>query len=187
VVCQKLTGQRAVLNRISNTAEAQSIVERGIERAAKADSIDRLRVTEAEAAPAYWGAWAAQPVQFARRDAARVPKHWRTFGRRASLVTGNTRKAANPANAILNYLYAIAEAEARIAALAVGCDPGLGIMHADLRSRDSLACDLMEPVRPVVDAWALDLLESRTFRRSDFFETREGVCRIMPPEGNTGG
>ena len=66
-------------------------------------------------------------------------------------------------------------------ALAVGCDPGLGIMHADQRSRDSLACDLMEPVRPVVDAWMLDLLESRTFQRSDFFETREGVCRIMPP------
>jgi len=96
-------------------------------------------------------------------------------------VTGNPRKATNPANAILNYLYAIAEAESRIAALAVGCDPGLGITHADQKSRDSLACDLMEPVRPVVDAWVLDLLENRTFRRSDFFETREGVCRIMPP------
>jgi hypothetical protein len=54
-------------------------------------------------------------------------------------------------------------------------------MHADQRSRDSLACDLMEPVRPMVDAWVLDLLASRAFRRSDFFETREGVCRIMPP------
>jgi hypothetical protein len=54
-------------------------------------------------------------------------------------------------------------------------------MHADQKSRDSLACDLMEPVRPVVDAWVLDLLENRTFRRNDFFETREGVCRIMPP------
>jgi hypothetical protein len=99
----------------------------------------------------------------------------------ASLVTGASRKATNPANAILNYLYAIAEAEARLAALAVGCDPGLGIMHADQRARDSLACDLMEPVRPMVDAWVLDLLASRTFRRSDFFETREGVCRILPP------
>jgi len=96
-------------------------------------------------------------------------------------VTCNPRKATNPANAILNYLYAIVESEARIAALAVGCDPGIGVMHADRPYRDSLACDLMEPVRPVVDAWVLDLLESRTFRRSDFFENREGVCRIMPP------
>jgi hypothetical protein len=54
-------------------------------------------------------------------------------------------------------------------------------MHADRPYRDSLACDLMEPVRPVVDAWVLDLLESRVFRRNDFFENREGVCRIMPP------
>jgi hypothetical protein len=33
----------------------------------------------------------------------------------------------------------------------------------------------------VVAAWVIDLLENRTFRRSDFFETREGACRIMPP------
>jgi hypothetical protein len=54
-------------------------------------------------------------------------------------------------------------------------------MHADQRSRVSLACDLMEPVRPLIDSWVLDLLESQTFRRAVFFETRQGVCRIMPP------
>ena len=104
-----------------------------------------------------------------------------TFGRRVSLVTATPRKSTNPANAILNYLYAIVEAEARLAALAVGCDPGLGIMHADQGSRDSLALDLMEPVRSRVDGFVLDLLESRAFRKKDFFETRKGVCRIMPP------
>ncbi len=39
----------------------------------------------------------------------------------------------------------------------------------------------MEPVRPQVDGFVLDLLESRAFRKKDFFETRKGVCRIMPP------
>jgi hypothetical protein len=118
---------------------------------------------------------------FARNEAKKIPEHWQAFGHRASLVTGKPRKATNPANAILNYLYAIAEAEAKIAALAVGCDPGLGIMHADQGSRDSLALDLMEPVRPQVDGFVLDLLESRGFRKKDFFETRKGVCRVMPP------
>jgi CRISPR-associated endonuclease Cas1 len=177
----KLTGQRTLLDWLPNAEAAKSIVEGAIDRLDAASTIEHLRAVEAEAALAYWGAWARVPVQFARREAARIPAHWLTFGRRASLVTGTSRRATNPANAILNYLYAIAEAEARLAALAVGCDPGLGIMHADQRSRDSLACDLMEPVRPAVDAWVLDLLGSRTFRRSDFFETREGVCRIMPP------
>jgi hypothetical protein len=86
-----------------------------------------------------------------------------------------------PANAILNYLYAILEAEARIAALAVGADPLLAFLHSDQRNRDSLACDLMEPVRPKVDAFVLDLLASREFRKEDFFELRDGQCRLLPP------
>jgi CRISPR-associated endonuclease Cas1 len=177
----KLEGQRTVLDRLPDAEDASAALRSAAGRLDGAHTINQLRAIEAEGALAYWGAWAPVQVQFARRDAARIPAHWRSFGHRASLVTGASRKATNPANAILNYLYAIAEAEARLAALAVGCDPGLGIMHADQRARDSLACDLMEPVRPMVDAWVLDLLASRTFRRSDFFETREGVCRIMPP------
>jgi hypothetical protein len=38
----------------------------------------------------------------------------------------------------------------------------------------------MEPVRPKVDAYVLALIQSRTFKKSDFFETREGICRLMP-------
>jgi CRISPR-associated endonuclease Cas1 len=83
--------------------------------------------------------------------------------------------AANPANAILNYLYALLEAECRIACLAIGLDPGLGIVHADQRSRDSLALDIMEAVRPDVDAYVLDLLASRVFAARDFHETRQGA------------
>ena len=181
LVREKIAGQRALLDRLPHAADAMTIVRSAIERLDKASTIERLRAIEAEAARAYWGAWSPVPVQFARRDAKRIPKHWETFGRRVSLVTAAPRKATNPANAILNCLYAIVEAEARLAALAVGCDPGLGIMHADQGSRDSLALDLMEPVRPQVDGFVLDLLGSRAFRKKDFFETRKGVCRIMPP------
>lgn len=53
-------------------------------------------------------------------------------------------------------------------------------MHVDLKSRDSLACDLMEAIRPTVDRFLLDFLTSRAFKKSDFFETREGLCRLMP-------
>ena len=84
-----------------------------------------------------------------------------------------------PANAILNYLYAILESEARLALAAVGVDPGLGFLHVDSRTRDSLACDLMEPVRPAVDAYVLDWINGQPLRREWFFEQRDGTCRLM--------
>jgi CRISPR-associated protein Cas1 len=58
----------------------------------------------------------------------------------------------NPANAILNYLYAMLESEACLAVAALGLNPGLGFLHLDTTNRNSLACDLMEPIRPMVDA-----------------------------------
>ena len=41
-------------------------------------------------------------------------------------------------------------------AAALGLDPGLGLLHFESRARESLACDLMEPVRPQVDICVLD-------------------------------
>jgi CRISPR/Cas system-associated endonuclease Cas1 len=35
------------------------------------------------------------------------------------------------------------ESEARLALLAHGCDPQIGVLHADQRNRDSLALDAM--------------------------------------------
>ncbi len=39
----------------------------------------------------------------------------------------------------------------------------------------------METVRPEVDALLLDILTTRSFRKADFFERRDGMCRVMPP------
>ena len=137
-----------------------------------ATSRDEIRTAEALAAAAYWRAWADVPVRFARRDAGRVPEAWLRFGTRSSPLTASPRLAVAPAQAILNYLYSLLEAEARLACLTVGLDPGLGVLHADLNARDSLALDVMEPIRPVVDRWVLAMLERRSFRAADF--TRPG-------------
>lgn len=55
------------------------------------------------------------------------------------------------------------------------------MLHAALKARDSLALDLIEAVRPQVDAHVLGLLQSHTFAARDFFATRQGVCRVLPP------
>jgi CRISPR/Cas system-associated endonuclease Cas1 len=116
-------------------------------------SIEEARPAESQAAAAYWSAWSDVAVRFARSEAAKVPEHWLRFGARSSLLTGGPRLAVNPANALLNYLYALAEVESRLVLLAVGLDPGLGIVHRDQANRDSLALDLMEAIRPEVDSF----------------------------------
>ena len=80
---------------------------------------------------------------------------------------------------MLNYLYALLESEARIAAVAIGLDPNLGILHADTDSRPSLACDLMEVVRTHVDEYVLNWVTRQTVRREWFFEERDGNCRLI--------
>jgi len=71
--------------------------------------------------------------------------------------------------------------EAILASSAVGLDPGLGIVHADSKGRQSFALDLIEPVRPAVEAFVLLLLSDRTLRKREFVETRDGHVRLMAP------
>jgi CRISPR/Cas system-associated endonuclease Cas1 len=66
-----------------------------------------------------------------------------------------------------------------LALAALGLDPGIGVLHSDLRSRDSLASDLMEPIRPKVDELLLDLVTREQLRQEWFFEERSGNCRLM--------
>ena len=96
-----------------------------------------------------------------------------------SPITGSPRRAVNPPNAILNYLYALLESESRLAAATLGLDPGIGVLHVDTPARDSLACDLMEAVRPQIDGFLIDWVTRETLKREWFFEQRDGNCRLM--------
>jgi CRISPR/Cas system-associated endonuclease Cas1 len=80
---------------------------------------------------------------------------------------------------MLNYLYAVLESEARLAAAALGLDPGLAFRHVDTPARDSLACDLMEAVRPKIDVYVLDWILQQRLSRDWFFEQRDGNCRLL--------
>ena len=67
----------------------------------------------------------------------------------------------------MNYLYAIAQTGATLAAQRMGFDPTLGLMHTDKRYRPSLAADLMEPVQPVAGRIAFELWKDREFSRGE--------------------
>jgi CRISPR-associated endonuclease Cas1 len=181
LIGQKLAGQEQVTReRLKNLIVADGIAQ----LRSALQSVRRLEAVlsiEANAALAYWSAWSTLPIQYPRTDLARVPDHWKIFGARVSPLTGSPRLAVNPPNAILNYLYAVLESEARLAAAELGLDPGLGVLHRDTPNRDSLACDLMEPVRPLVDSYVFDWLNRGPLRREWFFEQANGNCRLMGP------
>jgi CRISPR-associated endonuclease Cas1 len=181
LISRKLAGQEQLVRdklRNSMTADTIARVHSGVKTA---ETISSIRQLEAKAAYAYWSAWHNIPIAFPKNDLRRVPQHWLTFGSRHSPLTGSPRLAVTPPNAILNYLYALLESESRLAIAALGLDPGIGVMHVDSPSRDSLACDLMEVVRPQVDAYLLDWIVREPLHREWFFEQRDGNCRLMGP------
>jgi CRISPR-associated endonuclease Cas1 len=178
LIRQKLIGQeRLVRDRFQNETSAEIIVN-ARQALLKAKSSEEIRRYEAHGALAYWTAWHNLPLEYSRSDLQRVPEHWKTFGSRLSPLTRSPRLAVNPPNALLNFLYAILESEARLAISELGLDPGIGVLHADTRTRDSLACDLMEPIRPQVEAYLLDWLQRGRLQRRWFFEERDGNCRL---------
>ena len=176
---QKLHSQEQIVGQHFGASHIADAIRHERESLPALNTIDALRWAEARSAHAYWFAWHNVRVMFPTGALPRVPAHWQVFGARRSPLTGSGRLAVNPPNAMLNYLYAILESEARIAAVAVGLDPNLGVLHADTDSRPSLACDLMEAVRTHVDEYVLSWITRQTLRREWFFEERDGNCRLM--------
>ena len=57
----------------------------------------------------------------------------------------------------------------------VGLEPLLGFYHEPAVGRESLACDLIEPLRPRVDAFVWSLFRERLLRE-DYFSHDQGRC-----------
>jgi CRISPR-associated endonuclease Cas1 len=179
LISEKLLAQEKVIKTYFRESPCSSDIVDARRLVVSAKSNEEIRRWEAKGAKAYWSVMRELPVNFRKSDSSKIPEHWRRFGSRLSPLTNSPRLAVNPANAILNYLYAVLESESRLALATLGLDPGIGVLHSDLRSRDSLACDLMEPVRPRVDSLVLDLLFKEQLRREWFFEQSDGNCRLM--------
>lgn len=91
------------------------------------------------------------------------------------------RPPPDPVNAALSLAYTLLGGCAMEAAYAAGLDPMLGFLHAPARGRDSLACDLVEPLRPAVDRWIWRLFADGALR-AESFRRDGGACLL----GKTG-
>lgn len=86
----------------------------------------------------------------------------------------NRRPPRDPFNAVLSLTYTLIHSEAVLAAYGAGLDPYIGFYHALDFGRESLACDLIEPLRPLIDNWCLGLFRQEILREEYFSTTEEG-------------
>ena len=83
----------------------------------------------------------------------------------------------DPVNVCLSLGYTLLHAQAVQACTAAGLDPLLGFYHRPAIGRESLASDLMDPLRPAVDLWVWEQLRSRTLR-DEHFSSDQGACLL---------
>lgn len=89
----------------------------------------------------------------------------------------NRRPPRDPVNACLSLAYTLLHAQAVQACSSAGLDPLLGFYHRPAFGRESLASDLIEPLRPAVDLWVWEQLRSRDLREEHFTQDK-GACLL---------
>lgn len=89
----------------------------------------------------------------------------------------NRRPPKDPVNAALSLAYTLLHFDAVRAAHAAGLDPLIGFYHRPAHGRESLASDLIEPLRPRADGWVRALFRERTLR-AEHFTLDKGACLL---------
>jgi len=159
----RAAAQRADLRHPLSKALAQ--LQQALLQAASDDiaDIDSLRGVEGAAAAAYFGAYT------------------RLFPDALQFTGRNRRPPRDPVNAALSLGYTLLHYEAVRACYGAGLDPIIGYYHALDFGRESLASDLIEPLRPGIDAWVRDQFHERVLRADHF--SRDGEACLL---GKTG-
>ena len=89
----------------------------------------------------------------------------------------NRRPPRDPFNALLSLTYTLVNAEIAMALHGAGFDPCIGYYHQLSWGRESLACDLMEPLRPLADHLCLQLVAQQTLT-AEHFSTGSSGCLL---------
>lgn len=93
----------------------------------------------------------------------------------------NRRPPRDPVNACLSLGYTLLHFDAVRACHMAGLDPLLGFYHRPSFGRESLACDLIEPLRPHLDRQIWHLFRDRILREDHF--SRDGQACLLGKAG----
>lgn len=136
---------------------ANSILQSQQKRLDLAENLAILRGMEGSAASAYFDGLKAV-----------VPES-------LNFHTRNRRPPRDPFNAILSLTYTLVHAELAISLYGAGFDPYIGFYHQLDFGRESLASDLLEPLRPLADRLALRLVRQQILTK-EYFTTNNDGC-----------
>ena len=75
---------------------------------------------------------------------------------------------------MLSLTYTLLTCDAALAANTAGLDSYVGFLHALEYGRHSLACDLIEPIRPQADQFALQLFSEGILTKDNFATSNQG-------------
>ncbi len=164
LVRQKLRGQRAMLLRaLRRRSDQRYALYKGIQRLTGLEArlggvanIDSLRGIEGAGAAMYFEAY----------------QH--IFAPRLEFNGRNRRPPRDPVNVVLSLTYTLVHAEAIRVLVSTGFDPQLGVYHLPSFGRESLACDLVEMYRPVVEYWVWRLFAREVLRPDHFTLPSDG-------------
>jgi len=98
-----------------------------------------------------------------------------------SRCVGRTNRpmgASDSVNCMLNYGYGLLEAECLRAINSVGLDPHIGFLHEMQQGKYSLAYDIQELFRFLVDLTVLNLIENGTMEKKDFLRTDNFTLKL---------
>ncbi|KAA5805337.1 CRISPR-associated endonuclease Cas1 [Alkalicaulis satelles] len=147
-------------------------------------TVSELIGLEGKVSRAYFRTWRTTPIRWKARDLNAVPQDWLTYQSRSALrakKVPSNRRATHPVNAMLNYAYGMLEIRTRIAIIADGYDPTIGIVHGDMRTdRDTFVFDKMEPGRPEADRRVLKMIAEGSFSAADFTVSQMGTVKVSP-------
>jgi CRISPR-associated protein Cas1 len=99
------------------------------------------------------------------------------FAESLGFRTRNRRPPRDPVNAALSLAYTLLHFDAVRATHVAGLDLMIGFYHRPAHGRESLACDLIEPLRPHADALVRTLFAERTLRAEHFTQDK-GACLL---------
>ena len=85
------------------------------------------------------------------------------------------RPPPDPVNSILSLTYMVVLSEAIRQCKIYGLDSQLGFYHRVQAGRHSLACDLIETLRPHIECWVVQMFVHETLVKKHF-TTSKGVC-----------
>jgi len=163
----RLSGQVEVLNGLMDAANLErkageaaiATITRLSDRLSALPVQDEARGMEGAAAAAFFNAY---------RQA---------FPAALGFVARRRRPPPDPVNVCLSLGYTLAHHEALHALAETGLDPACGFLHEPLAGRDSLACDLVEPLRAIVERFVHGLFHDSGLR-PEHFSAKDGACMM---------